>query len=119
MNKLDYLTIPETAVWTNRYSWTPVKQETEYSITGSLVVQEGVKLRGRPIEHKISMQGTTLDALYAYLTTQSNMNLTLGSESFVVRWDQSAPIESEPYVEYADPALEDWYRVTLKFIVVG
>lgn len=119
MNSLDLVAIPDTAVWTNKYKWTPIKQGTEYSIGGALIVQEGTKLTGKPIELDVSMQKTTLDALQAKLVGTPNMTLTLGSESFAVRWDQSDPIEAEPYVEVADPATADWYRVKLSFIVVS
>lgn len=118
MNLLDAITIPDTAIWTNRYSWSPVKQSLEYSMEGSVLIQEKGKAKGRPITLKVSMVKTTLDALYAYLTNEANMTLVLGTESFIVRWDQSNPIESEPYIEFADPDDGDWYKVTLQFIQV-
>lgn len=35
--------------WTDEYDWSPVEQATEYSTSGALLVDVGLKLAGRPI----------------------------------------------------------------------
>lgn len=35
--------------WTDEFGWSPVEQSKEYTIGGSLIIQEGIKLAGRPI----------------------------------------------------------------------
>lgn len=35
--------------WTDEFSWSPVEQSTEYSTTGALLVDVGVKQAGGPI----------------------------------------------------------------------
>lgn len=35
--------------WANEYEWSPVQQDTEYTLGGALVVDQGIKLAGRPI----------------------------------------------------------------------
>ncbi len=40
--------------WVDEYDWSPVEQRTEYSTTGALLVDVGLKLAGRTI----TLQGT-------------------------------------------------------------
>lgn len=35
--------------WTDEYDWSPVEQSSEYSTEGALLVDEALKLAGRPI----------------------------------------------------------------------
>lgn len=44
--------------WTDEYDWSPVEQATEYSTTGALLVDVGIKLAGRPI----TLDGVETDA---------------------------------------------------------
>lgn len=46
---LGALVLPPELVWEDEDAWSPVAQTTEYSLTGALLVEEAVKLAGRPI----------------------------------------------------------------------
>lgn len=44
------LTLPQDMQWTDEFDWTAVAQTAPvYALSGSLLVQQGVKLAGRPI----------------------------------------------------------------------
>lgn len=41
--------IPQDLEWVDEFTWSPVQQKVETSLTGALVIQESVQLKGRPI----------------------------------------------------------------------
>lgn len=41
--------LPKDLQWTDEIKWGVVDQTVEYSLTGALLIQEGVKQKGRPI----------------------------------------------------------------------
>lgn len=41
--------LPKDLEWEDETTWSPVEQSLEYSLTGALLIQEGVKLKGRTI----------------------------------------------------------------------
>lgn len=43
------ITLPTDLNWVDEFKWSPVIQSQEYAISGSLVVDDWVKLAGRPI----------------------------------------------------------------------
>lgn len=46
---LGALVLPSGLVWSDEDAWSPVEQAVAYTLTGALVVEESVKLAGRPI----------------------------------------------------------------------
>lgn len=48
-NAGDVLTLSDRLHWADEFSWSPVEQRAEWSITGALLVQVATKLAGRPI----------------------------------------------------------------------
>jgi len=49
---LDGIVLPEVLMWTDEFSWSPVKQDIKYSTTGAIFIQEHLKIGGRPITLK-------------------------------------------------------------------
>ncbi len=43
------LVLPDDLDWSDEFSWAPVVQATDYSITGALIVQTAARQTGRPI----------------------------------------------------------------------
>jgi len=41
--------LPKDLEWSDESTWSPIEQSAEYSLTGALLIQEGVKLKGRTI----------------------------------------------------------------------
>ena len=86
----------EQLQWTDEHEWDPVEQNQDRSLGGALMVQEGVKLYGRPIT-LASNEGawftlTTVQALQA-LRDQPGivMLLTLpGGAQHHVTWNRAA-----------------------------
>ena len=74
---LGTVTLPGDLRWADEFSWTPVQRSAEYSLTGSLIIQEAVKLAGRTItlEAKSEAQG------YVWLDRQTLLSLKALAET--------------------------------------
>lgn len=117
----------EQIEWTDEWEWDPVAQEQERSLTGGLIVQEGVKRYGRPIT--LASNGgawftlATVRALEA-LRDQSGivMLLTLptGDEHYVT-WNRvdGSPLQAKPLHRIVAPGPHWLYELTLKLITVA
>ena len=46
---LGSITLPTDLHWSDEFDWTPVAQETEYTLAGALAIETGVMQAGRPI----------------------------------------------------------------------
>lgn len=46
---LGALVLPSGLAWSDEDAWSPVEQALDYTLTGALVVEESVRLGGRPI----------------------------------------------------------------------
>ena len=46
---LGAVTLPQGLVWSDEFSWSPLAQADEYSLTGSLIVEQSTKQAGRSI----------------------------------------------------------------------
>jgi len=123
---LDAITLPDNLGWTDEYDWSPVLQQTEYSLTGALIVEEATRLAGRPITLTTPDGGdwtdrATVDSLRAKLTANTTMTLTLhDGRAFNVRWrHEETPLEAKPILEgLANPDAAALYHLTLRLIEV-
>lgn len=117
----------EQIEWTDEWEWDPVAQEQERSLTGALIVQEGVKRYGRPIT--LASNGgawftlATVRALEA-LRDQSGivMLLTLPSgDEHYVTWNRvdGSPLQAKPLHRIVAPGPYWLYELTLKLITVA
>ncbi|GAB4210099.1 MAG: hypothetical protein Fur0019_17700 [Tibeticola sp.] len=43
------LELPYDLIWTDEYDWHPVQQAAEYSVSGALIIDVGLRQAGRPI----------------------------------------------------------------------
>ena len=46
---LGVIALPAGLVWSDEQEWSPIDQQTTYSLTGAMIVEEASKLAGRPI----------------------------------------------------------------------
>ncbi len=46
---IDGIVLPNDLEWEDEISWTPIAQNSDYSASGALLLQESVRLSGRPI----------------------------------------------------------------------
>ena len=121
---LDGLTLPDGLLWSDEFDYTPVKQVVKTMLDGSLLIQEGVALAGRPI----TLQGSNnlgwitravLNQVYDKLTNAAPMVLSLpDGRSFNVRWRHNdKPIEAKPLHDLCVHKDSDIYvAVTLRLM---
>lgn len=133
MITLGSLELPADLEWPDHIVGWAIGQDVQTSVSGALHVQEGVRQAGRPITLKSGNTGNvwwavvdyaTARALHTLINTGGTHTLTIpvldsAPEVFLVRFDQSDPIQSLPVKHVAPPAPGDWWAITLKFIVVG
>lgn len=118
------LTLPNDLQWLNEFAWSPVEQGQEYSLSGALIVQEGVKLRGREItlfggEDSAWITRAVLLQLYAFASAPGKvMTLTLHARTFTVMFRHPGAIEAAEIIRQADPADSDFYSVTINLFEV-
>ena len=112
-------------VWTDEFNWPVVTKKTEYSLSGALIVDSGMRLAGRPITLAGKADGgwitrATVDALRVLaraLPGQYVLTLADG-RSFNVIFAADDPIRAEQVVDLSDPGADWWYIATVKLIEV-
>ena len=125
------LALPNDLLWSDEFSWTPVTTNKSHSLSGALLIEQGVKQAGRPI---------TLTALedMAWVTRETAMILLSwaalagavenaprvfelefeyvgDTRSFLVMIES---IEAKPVKEFPSHLSSDWFNVSLKLIEV-
>lgn len=123
------VTLPQGMIWSDELTWTGVTVETTYSLTGALIMEQGIKAAGRPI----TLTGTLnfswitraeLINLRSLLMLDEDLILTLhDARAFTVR-PADAPLEVSllPRIQDsgpANPSSDAWYVLeSLKLIEV-
>lgn len=113
--------------WTNEYEWSPVQQDTEYTLGGALVVDQGVKLAGRPIllegeETNAWITRTQCEAIKSLnAIPRAEMTLILRGEEHQVIFDRaSGGFNARPIWKLLDGEItsELFYVPTFRFLTV-
>ncbi len=113
--------------WVDEFTWDPIAQEQDRSLSGALMVQEGVKLYGRPIT--LASNGAALFRLAVVRALEALrdqrgriMLLTLptGTQHHVI-FNRAAgsPLESAPMWRKVNPGADELYEITLRLITVA
>lgn len=130
MHSLTYsattLVLPKDLLWADEFAWQQVQQSPTYSLTGALLVQAGLRLKGRPIT--LAGSETAAWITRADLLTLLAWRALPGQVfSLVVRGEtarnvlfnhEAGAIDASPILDYSDPQSADLYRLTLRFIEV-
>ena len=124
---LDTVTLDDHHEWVDEFDWDLVAQEQERSLNGKLIVQEGVKVYGRPITLAANGAAWTPLSVVRALEALRNdpgrvMPLALpdGSSHYVIfNRVGGAPLEARQLFRQVDPAPDDLYEVTLRLITVA
>ncbi|AEF21436.1 hypothetical protein [Pseudomonas fulva] len=112
--------------WTDEYKWSAVEQEQERSLSGALIVQEGVKKYGRPITLAANNAAWTplavvrqLEELRDQLGLVMPLELADGRTFHVIfnRVDGD-PLEAQQLVREVEPGPDADYLITLRLITV-
>lgn len=124
---LGSITLPSGMVWTDEQEWSPIDQQTIYSMTGALIIEESVKQAGRPItltgqlsgnDHTAWLSRANITALRLALDNPlAQFTLTLhDARTFTVipRRDGNGPLQCQPLPIYgsfspANPDSNYWY----------
>lgn len=104
---LGAITLPDTLLWKDEFTWAKVLKQVGYSANGALLIEESVKQTGRTITligqaNVDVVNRTTLLALLTQAELTGN-ELTLVFEdarSFNVMFASEKPIEFNPIVSY-------------------
>jgi len=117
------ITLPDDMQWSDEFSWSPVEQEQEYSLTGALIVQRGVKAAGRPItllggDNACWVPRTIVTELFALLETEDEtLTLDFHGTEYVVIWDHgNNPVEAKPVVRIRNPGDSHKYTITVRLL---
>ena len=131
---LDGIVLDGDLVWSDEFSWNPVERTSEYSITGALIVEESIKLAGRPITISTKPEsastllsakgviwmnrGKAKDLYNKSLLTTHQMTLTLSdNRTFTVVFRENG-IEAYPVIHIAPHQDSDPYYLTIKLMTV-
>tara|TARA_R110000764_G_scaffold2641_5_gene11480 strand:+ start:10703 stop:11140 length:438 start_codon:yes stop_codon:yes gene_type:complete len=116
----------EQMEWVDEYEWDAIEQSQERGLTGSLMIQQGVKLYGRPITLQSNGGAwftlTTvraLEALRDQLGTVMLLTLPRGDQHYVA-WNRAdgPPLKATQVFRELDPDATD-YELTLRLITVA
>jgi len=123
---VDAIEIPDDLHWVDEHDWTPIAQTEQFTLTGSLVVDQGAKSAGRPITltsgeapKGAAIDGALLTLLKSKVSSGVAMVLYYRGVSFDVMWRGNNPITATSLVpELADPDADSLFWITLRFIEV-
>lgn len=123
---IDNIQLPDFD-WIDEFGWCSVVQSQKYSINGSLFIQEGMRMKGRPLtfnggENKNLITRAQVELLYASQNTLNHLfTITLSdSRVFNVRWRNSEgnAVEVVPFVTYNFTSTNLYVVESLKFLEV-
>ena len=113
--------------WTDEFEWDAVAQEQERSLNGKLIVQEGVKVYGRPIT--LASNGgvwTPLSVVRQLEALRDQRGLVMAlalpdgrQESVIFNRSNGAALEAAPVHRLVNPPPDYPYEVTLRLITVA
>jgi hypothetical protein len=118
------ITLHPDLLWSDEFSWNPVAQTKQPTITGAIVVSSSLLLAGRPFtlqpidEGSAWMSRSTVLALRNFAAeagTEMTLRLRGVDYPVILRFEDGAAIEAVPVVHYSDADDADWYLVTLRF----
>jgi hypothetical protein len=120
---LDEIDLTDNLIWPDEYQFNQIEQFRDRSLTGGLIIQEGLKQYGRPITLEGWLPRATVDALVAKEATAGiEMTLTLPDERvFAVTFDRnSVAVEAAPIMQYTKASTDPtWpYQVVVRLLTI-
>lgn len=125
--KLDSVDLDDQFEWVDEFDWDPVAQVQERSLSGALLVQEGVKLHGRPVTLQSNGGVWTPLSVVRQLEVLRDqagrvMPLVLpDGREFSVIFDrtQGSPLTAKQIHRTVRPGPDEPYDVNLRLITVA
>lgn len=126
---LEELILPNDLLWSDEFDWSPVEATNTYTLTGSLIIEQGTKQAGRPIS--LNAEPDMAFVTRATVQTLRNWAAIAGRkfklvfqypsdtrQFFVVFNHADEPVSAEPVKGFPGHESNDWFRVSLKFLEV-
>lgn len=128
LGTLATLTLHDDLLWTDEHSWSPVVGNAEYSIKGALIIENGLRLAGRPISLQAPDESmawhprSVIDQLYLWSAQAGqDFHLTMqDGQVFNVAFRHHEPpaFEPKPVTGLGSQAPNSDWTIKLKFIVI-
>ncbi len=120
------LELPGDFNWTDEYTWSPITQDTGYTLSGALVVETATKLAGRPItlvgaDDRAWITRATLNQLRAWADIAAlELTLTIrGVDHTVLFRHHDKDIDAVEQIMFTEEPTENtYYRITLRFLEI-
>jgi hypothetical protein len=117
------VTLDHPLLWVDEFAFQVVRQTRRLTVTGAQIVQAGARQAGRPVT--LASGGWVRRAQLLQLQTwreQPGLVLQVsprGGAPMSCAWDHEAgAIDAAMVQEWAFPAVDEFYRVTLRFFTV-
>lgn len=128
LTTLQDLTLSHDLLWIDEHAWSPVVSNSEYSLTGALLIENATRQAGRPI----SLQApdaemawhprSTVDLLRTWASVPGQQFLlTLDdarSFNVVFRHHEPPALEAKPVRNMTSFEADDDWQMTLKFMEI-
>lgn len=116
------LTLSDDLLWTDEFAWSSLAQtEPERTLSGSYIVQQGIKQAGRPItlsspENMAWHTRATVETLQQWaMLPESTFTLNMPQGSFTVLFANDG-VSAKPVLDYGGTHQDDYFTLTLKLI---
>lgn len=92
--------------WIDEFDWSEVEQSKEYSLTGALIIQQGVKAKGRPITLQSNgaawVTRSVVEALQAfYNAPDKTFTLTIHSTDYSFQFERPGGLKASEVLRRA------------------
>jgi hypothetical protein len=122
------VTLPDDILWADEFTWSPVQQTVDHTLTGALVLQVAERQAGRPVTlqsgrgpYFACIERADLDKLLAW-AFEPGQELTLtirgAPRAVVFRHQDGQVIEAEMLMYHAAPVDSTLYAVTVRLMEV-
>ncbi|QEW05658.1 hypothetical protein [Nitrincola iocasae] len=121
MITLDSIILPDM-IWSDEFTWRPVWQRTERTLTQKLFIETGPIHKGRPVTLTDAwVTRATLQQLQTLASTPGTTHtLTLQGQTYTVAWRHTEQaLTAEPIKPVTDPDDDDFYSLILRLMVVA
>lgn len=118
---LNGIVLPEDLFWSDEFAWSAVRQSTDLTLTGGLIVEEAAQQAGRPITLADGWASRLIvEQLYALVQQPGQVHtLSLRGQSYPVMFRHAdGALAANPIQAVTDPDSTDPYLITLRLMVV-
>lgn len=123
---LGAITLPDDLAWEDEFEWTPVEDTIDTALSGSLVIQSGARVKGRPItlsgsENQAWITRSVVEAIKSLADAPpSSLTFSYHGREFPVRFRYGEkPYSAKPVSFYSGtPLADDFYTITVRLMEV-